>query len=199
MWWTNNGICDTWYRPVRLDDPAILAQGELRPAEGDPWTHQQVAYAVAMSVFERFLGRRFRWRGGRALVLVPHAFESRNAFDPDRRAVLFGYYRAELALVSAAVGWSRHSKRLRAVLGRRQTAWPPRTGARDGTRMPPVTGGHQLWTVASRLRRILSSFGVSSRAAAVATCLRTPRSALERSLSVAQAHPRRRCTWLGEA
>src|SRR5215471_7793536 len=45
--------------------------------------------------FERFLGRRFRWKGGRALILVPHAFEGRNAFfDPTRRAVLFGYYRA---------------------------------------------------------------------------------------------------------
>jgi hypothetical protein len=88
-----------WYRPVDLDDPAILAQGGLRPTEGDPRTHQQVVYAVAMSVierFERFLGRRFRWRGGRALVLFPHAFEGRNAFfDPTRRAVLFGYYRAD--------------------------------------------------------------------------------------------------------
>ncbi len=79
---------DVWYRPVDLDDPAILAQGGLRPVEGDPRTHQQVVYAVAMSVierFERFLGRRFRWRGGRALVLVPHAFEGRNAvFRPDQ-------------------------------------------------------------------------------------------------------------------
>jgi hypothetical protein len=94
-----DGTRDVWYRPVQLDDPAILAQGGLRPAESDPRTHQQVVYAVAMSVlerFERFLGRRFRWRGGRALVLVPHAFEGRNAFfDPARRAVLFGYYRAD--------------------------------------------------------------------------------------------------------
>jgi hypothetical protein len=94
-----DGTRDTWYRPVDLDDPAILAGGGLRPVEADPRTHQQVAYAVAMSVierFERFLGRRFRWREGQALVLVPHAFEGRNAFfDPTRRAVLFGYYRAD--------------------------------------------------------------------------------------------------------
>ena len=94
-----DGTRAAWYRPIHLDDPAILAQGGLRPAEGDPRTHQQVVYAVAMSVierFERFLGRRFRWRGGRALILVPHAFEGRNAFfDPTRRAVLFGYYRAD--------------------------------------------------------------------------------------------------------
>ncbi|MEP6598980.1 MAG: hypothetical protein ABJB98_05965 [Actinomycetota bacterium] len=94
-----DGTRDAWYRPVDLEDAAILAQGGLRPAEGDPRTHQQVVYAVAMSVierFERFLGRRFRWRGGQSLVLVPHAFEGRNAFfDPTRRAVLFGYYRAD--------------------------------------------------------------------------------------------------------
>ena len=94
-----DGTRAVWYRPVDLDDPAILAQNGLRPAEGDPRTHQQVVYAVAMSVverFERFLGRRFRWAEGKALVLVPHAFEGRNAFfDPTRRAVLFGYYRAD--------------------------------------------------------------------------------------------------------
>ncbi|MBG6058207.1 hypothetical protein RCH16_001555 [Cryobacterium sp. MP_M5] len=88
-----------WYRPVDLNDPAILAQGGLRPSESDPRTHQQVVYAVAMSVierFERFGGRRFRWRGGRELRIVPHAFEGRNAFfDPTRRAVLFGYYKAD--------------------------------------------------------------------------------------------------------
>lgn len=94
-----DGARGVWYQPVDLDDPAILARGGMRPVEGDPRTHQQVVYAVAMSVierFERFLGRRFRWRRSQALVLVPHAFEGRNAFfDPTRRAVLFGYYRAD--------------------------------------------------------------------------------------------------------
>lgn len=90
---------DQWYEPVDLDAGAVLAQDGLRPSEGDPRTHQQVVYAVAMSVlerFERFLGRRFRWRADEKLRLVPHAFEGRNAFfDPERRAVLFGYYRAD--------------------------------------------------------------------------------------------------------
>ncbi|HEX8767554.1 MAG TPA: hypothetical protein VF714_04245 [Jatrophihabitans sp.] len=95
-----DGTHDVWYRPVDLNDPAILARpGGLRPLEADPRTHQQVVYAVAMSVlerFERFLGRRFRWRKESALVIVPHAFEGRNAFfDPTRRAVLCGYYRAD--------------------------------------------------------------------------------------------------------
>jgi hypothetical protein len=90
---------DQWYEPVDLDAGAVLAQDGLRPSERDPRTHQQVVYAVSMSVlerFERFLGRRFRWRADQKLRLVPHAFEGRNAFfDPGRQAVLFGYYRAD--------------------------------------------------------------------------------------------------------
>ena len=93
-------VRDLWYLPVDLNDAAILAQRGMQPAENDPRTHQQVVYAVAMSVierFERFGGRRFRWRGDNKLRLVPHAFEGRNAyFDKDRRAVLFGYFRADL-------------------------------------------------------------------------------------------------------
>jgi len=88
-----------WYAPLDLDDPAVLARGGLTPSELDPRTHQQVVYAVAMSVlerFERFMGRRFRWRAGERLVLVPHAFEGRNAFfDPTRGAVFFGHYPAD--------------------------------------------------------------------------------------------------------
>ncbi|WP_406053819.1 hypothetical protein [Kribbella sp. NBC_00889] len=90
---------DVWYEPLDLNDPAVLAQDGLRPAEGDPRAHQQIVYAVATSVIERverFVGRRFRWRSSQKLRLVPHAFEGRNAFfDPKRRAVLFGYYQAD--------------------------------------------------------------------------------------------------------
>jgi hypothetical protein len=93
-----NAQLDEWYAPIDLDDPWILAQDGLRPSEGDPRTHQQIVYAVAMSVVdrvERFIGRRFQWRGKNLLRLVPHAFEGENAFfDPVRGAVLFGYYRA---------------------------------------------------------------------------------------------------------
>ncbi|WP_427135243.1 hypothetical protein [Pseudarthrobacter sp. S9] len=71
----------------------------MQPSESDPRTHQQVVYAVAMSVIERverFGGFRFRWRGDDKLRIVPHAFEGRNAyFDKDRRAVLLGYFRAD--------------------------------------------------------------------------------------------------------
>ena len=89
-----------WYALVNLNDPFILAQDGLKPAGGDPRSHQQIVYAVAMSVierFERYLGRRFRLRGDEKLRMVPHAFEGRNAFfDPSRWAVLFGYYRANV-------------------------------------------------------------------------------------------------------
>ena len=88
-----------WYALVDLDDPFILAQDGLKPSEGDPRSHQQIVYAVGMSVlerFERYLGRRFRWKGDDKLAMVPHAFEGRNAFfDPSRKAVLFGYYHAD--------------------------------------------------------------------------------------------------------
>jgi hypothetical protein len=89
----------SWYALVDLDDAFILAEDGLQPSEGDPRSHQQIVYAVASSVierFERYLGRRFRWRGRAKLALVPHAFEGRNAyFDPNLKAVLFGYYRAD--------------------------------------------------------------------------------------------------------
>lgn len=92
-------VHDIWSALVDLDDPFILAQDGLEPTEGDPRAHQQIVYAVTTGVlerFERYLGRRFRWRGEKRLRLVPHAFEGRNAyFDPDREAVLFGYFRAD--------------------------------------------------------------------------------------------------------
>src|SRR5918995_846865 len=88
-------IRNTWYRPVDLNAGPVLAQDGVRPSESDPRSHQQIVYAVAMSViarFEEFMGRRFRWRGDQVLRLVPHAFEGRNGFfDPKRQAVLFGY------------------------------------------------------------------------------------------------------------
>lgn len=91
---------DTWHSPVDLNAGSVLAQDGVRPSESDPRSHQQIVYAVAMSViarFEEFMGRRFRWKGDQVLRLVPHAFEGRNAFfDPRRQAVLFGYYAANL-------------------------------------------------------------------------------------------------------
>jgi len=92
-------VRDKWYALVDLNERFVLAQDGLKPAENDPRSHQQIVYAVTISVierFERYLGRRFRWRDQCKLALVPHAFHGRNAyFDPSREAVLFGYYKAD--------------------------------------------------------------------------------------------------------
>jgi hypothetical protein len=87
-----------FYEPVDLDDPDIAVQKGLAPRESDPQFHQQMVYAIAKRTFESFdraLGRRIRPRRG-ILRLVPHAFRGENAFyDPDKVAVLFGYFRAD--------------------------------------------------------------------------------------------------------
>jgi hypothetical protein len=103
-----DGASQKLYEPVDLDDPAVLMNDGLTPSESDPRFHQQMVYAVAMKVvenFERALGRKLRFtharrnrpRGGDSrLRIYPHAFEGANAFyDPDRVALLFGYFRAD--------------------------------------------------------------------------------------------------------
>jgi hypothetical protein len=101
----------SFYRPVDLNDPAILAQNGLAPSEADPQFHQQMVYAVAMATighFERALGRVALWssriedgqnRTGRKeqfvrrLRIYPHALRDRNAFySPEKKALLFGYF-----------------------------------------------------------------------------------------------------------
>ena len=88
-----------WYCRLDLTDPH-LADGGIRLDARDPRCHQQVVYAIAMSVlerFERYLGREFRWWGDSVLTLVPHAFEGPNAyFDPAHNAVFFGYFEADV-------------------------------------------------------------------------------------------------------
>lgn len=93
------------YDVVDLDDPRLLAQDGWAPSEGNPQFHQQMVYAVAMSTVERFeraLGRPVFWRGNtdgsfrRRLSLQPHALRQANAFyDPERVALLFGYFDAD--------------------------------------------------------------------------------------------------------
>jgi hypothetical protein len=97
-----DGANDVFYSPVNLDDPAILMQNGLEPTESDPRFHQQMVYAVAMKVLENFdiaLGRKIKFRkrpGTPELRLFPHAFQGENAFyDPEMKAVLFGYFRAD--------------------------------------------------------------------------------------------------------
>jgi hypothetical protein len=107
---------DCYYEPVDLDRPSIVAEDGLRPSEGDPQFHQQMAYAVAMRVirdFERALGRVALWsprfeigrdESGksrpneqfvRRLRVHPHALREANAYySPEKKALLFGYFPA---------------------------------------------------------------------------------------------------------
>jgi hypothetical protein len=99
-----------YYRPVDLDDPAVLIRSGLDPAESDPQFHQQMVYAVASETIRRFelaLGRSIRWSFARwtraaaadheALRIFPHAMQDANAFySRDLRGLLFGYFPASM-------------------------------------------------------------------------------------------------------
>lgn len=101
------------YAPVNLNHPTLLAEHGLPPSESSPQFHQQMAYAVAMGTivrFERALGRKALWarrrprRAGeairdngfvRTLRVYPHALREANAYyDPQKIALLFGYFKA---------------------------------------------------------------------------------------------------------
>ncbi len=111
-----------YYRPVDLDDPAILISNGLSPSETDPRFHQQMVYAVASDTIEQFelaLGRRIHWRRGErtlnapkgwlpedilCLNLYPHAMHQANAFySPDAHGILFGYFSASTNAVGLSI------------------------------------------------------------------------------------------------
>lgn len=105
-----------WYEPVNLDHAYVLAQNGLPPSEGNPQFHQQFVYTIAMRTlvqFERSLSRKIIWNprlieagdennpekkkaeNVPVLRLYPHAYRASNAYyDPEKRAVLFGYFEA---------------------------------------------------------------------------------------------------------
>jgi hypothetical protein len=102
-----------FYAPVDLNHPSVLAESGLTPSEANPQFHQQMAYAVAMRTIERFeraLGRKALWARRRPknegevvpdngfvrrLRIYPHALREANAYyDPDKIALLFGYFQA---------------------------------------------------------------------------------------------------------
>ncbi len=106
-----------FYPPVDLNHPNLLAQDGMPVSETEPRFHQQMVYAVAMSiiaVFERALGRSIQWSPDlrrdangkvipnpngefvRRLRIYPHAMREANAYyDPRRKALLFGYFPAQ--------------------------------------------------------------------------------------------------------
>jgi hypothetical protein len=99
-----------FYPPVDLNDAYLLAQDGLAPSEGNPQFHQQMVYAVVMNTishFEHALGRVALWSPHRTpdnrfeyvprLRIYPHALREANAFyDPDKKALLFGYFPASM-------------------------------------------------------------------------------------------------------
>ena len=103
----SNGV---FYEAVDLDNPSVLISSGLDPSESDPRFHQQMVYAVASETIRRFsfaLGRPIRWKTKpgstresvfhKRLRIFPHAFQQANAFyDPELRALCFGYFAASL-------------------------------------------------------------------------------------------------------
>jgi hypothetical protein len=98
-----------FYAPVDLNTPALLAQDGLEPSEGTPGFHQQMVYAVASTTihsFESALGRRALWAPRKLPVgedeeyvprlrIYPHALREANSYyDPQKKALLFGYFPA---------------------------------------------------------------------------------------------------------
>ncbi|MET0636676.1 MAG: hypothetical protein ABWZ25_11670 [Chitinophagaceae bacterium] len=98
-----------FYRPVDLENYALLAQDGLTPSESNPQFHQQMVYAVAMTTiknFEKALGRTINWSPKRnpngsesefvrRLRIYPHALREANAYySPLKKSVLFGYFDA---------------------------------------------------------------------------------------------------------
>lgn len=101
---------ECWYGPVDLDDPEVISQHGLKPSEGNPQFHQQFVYTIGMKIiqlFEDALGRKIIWRPRynpeenrtnyvQSLRIYPHAFLEANAYyDSDKKAVLFGYFKAK--------------------------------------------------------------------------------------------------------
>lgn len=100
-----------FYAPVDLNNQFLLAADGLAPSEGNPKFHQQMVYAVSMRTINNFeiaLGRKALWSPKmldkddhlyvQKLRIYPHALRERNAYyDPEKKALLFGYFPATAA------------------------------------------------------------------------------------------------------
>lgn len=102
-----------FYEPVNLHEENLLASNGLKPSEGNPKFHQQFVYTIAMKTLEHFeeaLGRKVVWHrrhhveNGEHLYsyvdrlrIYPHGLREANAYYfPDKKALLFGYFKASL-------------------------------------------------------------------------------------------------------
>ena len=108
-------IKQSYCEPVDLNDKYILARQGLDISDDNPQYHQQLVYAVVMSVigkFEKALGRKlifsryaeitengktkYQYEFVRRLRIYPHAMYEQNAYySPEKKALLFGYFRSE--------------------------------------------------------------------------------------------------------
>lgn len=111
------GAKGTFYTPVDLNDPYILANDGLPPSESNPQFHQQFAYSVAMLTiqnFEQSLGRQILWAPRLLedrkkyeeyvprLRIYPHALREANAYySPLKKSILCGYFSASPRTVAA--------------------------------------------------------------------------------------------------
>ena len=108
-----------FYDPIDLNHPEVRHGDGLVASEEDPRFHQQMVYAVCMntiSVFEQVLGRKVLWspraiksdegnKFVRKLRIYPHALREANAYyDPEKKALLFGYFTADLTSQSTPPG-----------------------------------------------------------------------------------------------
>ena len=108
----------SFYEPVDLSHPYLLAQDGLPASAANPQFHQQMVYAVVMTTiknFERAIGRPVLWSDRtphdmgktkmsdedwlatyvKRLVVYPHALREANAYySPSKKALLFGYFPA---------------------------------------------------------------------------------------------------------
>ena len=103
---------NSYYEAVNLNCIEVLSQNGLTPSEGNPKFHQQFVYTIAMKAldhFEQALGRKIIWSPRdlkprrefvRRLRLYPHALREANAYyDPDKKSILFGYFKAAAQVV----------------------------------------------------------------------------------------------------
>jgi hypothetical protein len=110
----------SFYEPVDLNHPHLLAQDGLPASASNPQFHQQMVYAVVMTTiksFERAIGRPVMWSDRtpdemgkkyremsdpdweatyvQRLAIYPHALREANAYySPVKKALLFGYFPA---------------------------------------------------------------------------------------------------------
>lgn len=105
----------SYYEPLNLNDPHLLAQDGLPASALNPQFHQQMVYAVVMTTvknFERAIGRPVMWSDGpwrtingeaqptyvQRLAVYPHALREANAYySPAKKALLFGYFPASVS------------------------------------------------------------------------------------------------------